>query len=189
MQPAEKSSFSTLIGPVIALVVVVVLDQATKIWALAALEPLQPKEVLGRFFMFTLVFNKGGALGTNFGSVMYYLIAAILILIFVLYYLVVNRHLARISYPLALIAGGAIGNIIDRVRFGQVVDFIDVDFFTINIWGYHLDRWWTFNIADSAISCSIVFLIITLFLHRHHRAAELPKVSEESPDDPHTESV
>ncbi len=54
----------------------------------------------------------------------------------------------------------------DRVRIGKVVDFIDVDFFKINIAGFHMDRWWTFNIADSAITCALVFLIIKMLFAR-----------------------
>ncbi len=123
-------------------------------------------EVLGNFLMLTLVYNEGGALGTNFGSSTYYLISSILILTFVLYYLFLNRNSARIAYPLAFTAGGAIGNIIDRIRLGRVIDFFDVDFFNINLFGYHLDRWWTFNVADAAISCSIVFLLITIIFTR-----------------------
>jgi len=129
-------------------------------------------EVLGRFFMLTLVYNEGGALGTSIGSSTYYLISSILILIFVLYYLFVNRNYTRIAYPLAFTAGGAVGNIIDRIRLGRVIDFLDVDFFDINLLGYHLDRWWTFNIADAAISCSIVFLLINVFLTRRRHAAD-----------------
>jgi len=168
MLPAEKNSYSSLIGPAITLLLVVLIDQITKMWAVSTLQLQQSVEVLGRFLMFTLVYNKGGAMGTNFGSTSYYLISAILILGFVLYYLIANRGLNRITYPLALIAGGAIGNVIDRIRFGQVVDFIDVDFFDINLFGYHLDRWWTWNVADAAISCSIVFLIFSLMMQRHH---------------------
>lgn len=67
------------------------------------------------------------------------------------------------AVPLSFIAGGAVGNIIDRIRFGYVIDFIDIDFFNINLFGYRLDRWWTFNIADSVISCSLVFLIVYMF--------------------------
>jgi signal peptidase II len=128
-------------------------------------------EVLGRFFMLTLVYNEGGALGTSIGSSTYYLISSSLILVFVLYYLGINLNSARIAYPLAFTAGGAVGNIIDRIRLGKVVDFLDVDFFDINLFGFHLDRWWTFNVADAAISCSILFLLISVFLtHRRHAA-------------------
>lgn len=107
-------------------------------------------------------------MGTNFGSSIYYLIAGLLILAFLLYYIYVNRSFRTFAFPLAFIAGGAIGNLIDRIRLGYVIDFIDVDFFDIDLFGFQLERWWTFNIADAAISCSIVFLIVyMLFFHRH----------------------
>ena len=113
-------------------------------------------------------------MGTNFGSSIYYLIAGLLILAFLFYYIYVNRNFRLFAFPLAFIAGGAIGNLIDRLRLGYVVDFIDVDFFDINLFGFQLERWWTFNIADAAISCSITFLVIfMLFFHRTEEK-ELP---------------
>ncbi len=145
--------------PLAIIAFVVFLDQITKIWAVNTLTFNRPVEVIGQFFMFTLLYNKGGAMGTNLGSSDYYLISASLILLFVLYYIYINRTKLQLSIPLSFIAGGAIGNLIDRVILGKVVDFLDVDFFDINIFGYHLDRWWTFNIADSAISVSIVYLL------------------------------
>jgi signal peptidase II len=126
---------------------------------LAASEPV---EVFGRFFMLTLVYNAGGALGSNLGSPTYYLISSMLILIVVLVYGWFHRQQPRLLIPLALVAGGATGNIADRIRLGQVIDFLDVDFFDINLGSYHLDRWWTFNVADAAISVAIVALLIHL---------------------------
>lgn len=154
----------------------VLVDQLTKIWAENNLIYNQPKEILGNFFRFTLVYNDGGAMGTNFGSPTYYLISAIIILVLVLVYIYLNRQVTVLVVPLAFIAGGAIGNIIDRFRVGKVVDFIDVDFFNINLFGYQLDRWWTFNIADSVISCSLVFLLIYIFIS--HRKKETPNKVE-----------
>ncbi len=116
--------------------------------------------------MLTLVYNEGGALGTNFGSSTYYLVSSLLILAIVLYYLVINWEAATLAYPLSFIAGGAVGNIIDRIRLGMVIDFLDVDFFDLDLLGYHLDRWWTFNLADAAISCSIVFLLGNVLFSR-----------------------
>jgi len=145
---------------------VVLLDQATKLWAVAALSNQPPVKVLGDFLMFSLVYNEGGAMGTRLGPSTYYLIMALIVLPFVFYYIYRNRHTPVVALPLAFIAGGAIGNLIDRIRFGQVVDFIDVDFFNISIGSFQLDRWWTFNVADSAISCAIVFLIIHMFFQR-----------------------
>ncbi len=154
------------------IVATVAVDQLTKMWAVQYLADKTSVEVLGRFFMLTLVYNEGGAMGTSLGSSTYYLISSLLILGFVLYYLVVNTRVPHIAYPLAFTAGGAIGNIIDRIRLGKVIDFLDVDFFDINLFGYHLERWWTFNVADAAISCSIVFLLLTLFVFRHKPTAE-----------------
>lgn len=162
-----------LLAPSIALVAVVVADQATKSWAIQYLSEKPSVEVMGKFLMLTLVYNEGGAMGSNFGSPAYYLISSILILLFLLYYIYTHRDHSSLTLPLALIAGGAVGNIVDRIQFGRVVDFIDVDFFDINLFGYQLDRWWTFNIADAMISCSIVFLLIKiLFFHHKTDVAE-----------------
>ena len=81
----------------------------------------------------------------------------------VLFYIYSHRNSKSLSVPLSLIAGGALGNIIDRLRIGKVIDWIDFDFIDINIFGYQLNRWWTFNIADAAISCAIVFILAGLF--------------------------
>jgi len=117
-------------------------------------------------------------MGTNFGSSVYYLIAGLLILAFLLYYIYVNRNLRIFAMPLAFIAGGAIGNLIDRIRLGYVIDFIDVDFFDIDLFGYQLERWWTFNIADAAISCSIAFLVIYMLFFHHSREEESPSQTD-----------
>ncbi|MEW5995072.1 MAG: signal peptidase II [Candidatus Zixiibacteriota bacterium] len=171
------NSRTALLWPLIIILAVAALDQFSKAWAIAYLANKPSIEVLGRFLMLTLVFNEGGAMGTSFGSSAYYLVSSLLILAVVLYYIYVNRTRARIAIPLAFTAGGAIGNIIDRIRLGQVIDFIDVDFFDINLFGYHLDRWWTFNLADAAISCSIVFLILSMLFHRRRAGQEPAPVS------------
>lgn len=142
------------------------IDQLTKIWAVARLEGGQSIEVVGQFFMLTLVYNDGGAMGTRFAPSVIYLVASLLILGFVFYYTWKLRDRAAFTMPLALIAGGAIGNIVDRIRLGQVIDFLDVDFFDIAILGFNLNRWWTFNVADAAISCSIVFLIVHMLFNK-----------------------
>ncbi len=140
--------------------------------------------VLGDFLMFTLVYNDGGALGTSFGPSHYYLISASLILLFVLYFLYQNRFHLATSIPLSFISAGAIGNIVDRLRIGKVVDFIDVNIPDIDIFGLHLERWWTFNIADAAISCSIVFLLVHVVLFQRSTqkevTGELPTGVEQS---------
>jgi signal peptidase II len=117
--------------------------------------------------MFSLVYNQGGAMGTQIGPSVYYLVMAIIVLPFVLYYIYRNRSYRAISLPLSFIAAGAIGNLIDRIRLGSVIDFIDVDFFNIDFMGIRMDRFWVFNVADASISCAIVFLIAYIFIYRH----------------------
>lgn len=175
-QPKRDEELATsycrkLFWPATIILVTVVADQFAKLWAVSYLTDKPSAEVLGHFFMLTLVYNEGGALGTSFGSSTYYLISSLLILAFVLYYLIIHRENAAVAYPLSFIAGGAIGNVIDRLRLGKVIDFLDVDFFDINLFGYQLDRWWTFNVADAAISCSIVFLLADIiFIRRRQKA-------------------
>jgi lipoprotein signal peptidase len=78
-----------------------------------------------------------------------------------------------------MILGGAVGNLIDRVFYGflfdeaplfygKVVDFFDVDFFNVTIWGYHLSRWPVFNIADASVTLGVLVLLFT------HRTAIVP---------------
>lgn len=152
--------------PILIILLVTFFDQLTKFLILDNLAYGESVEVLGNFFKLTLIFNEGGAMGTNFGSSNYYLISALLILCFLLYYIYANRDNKTIIIPLSFIAGGAIGNLIDRFRFGKVVDFLDFDFFNINLFGFTLDRFWVFNIADSAISVSIVWLLIIILISK-----------------------
>ncbi|MCP4686008.1 MAG: signal peptidase II [bacterium] len=158
-----------------AFVVVVVLDQVTKSWAVASLSGQPSLRVLGDFLMFTLVYNEGGAMGTQLGPSVSYLVMAVVVLPFLMYYIYRNRNDLMYSLPLSLIAAGAVGNLIDRIRLGKVIDFVDADFFDIDLFGFHMDRFWVFNIADAAISCAIVFLLIVmLFFQEKQTPPEEP---------------
>lgn len=74
---------------------------------------------------------------------------------------------------LGCVLGGAAGNIIDRFRYGYVIDFIS----------WHIgDKYWpTFNIADVFVTCGVVFLVIDLLIHRDEKAPETAKIASESP--------
>jgi len=157
-----ENNFKPLLVPLIILFAVAALDQVTKIWAVNYLSQAGSVKVLGEFFMLTLVYNEGGALGSNLGPSLAYLIVSIFIFALVLFYIFSHRDSKSLSFALSFIAGGALGNIIDRLRIGKVVDWIDFDFIDLNLFGYQLERWWTFNIADAAISCSIVFILAGL---------------------------
>ncbi len=138
--------------------IVVVLDQATKLWISSILELNQAVNVLP-YFDLRLLHNPGAAwsiLATAGGWQRWFLsIMALLvsgILIFWLSRLERQRYWLACSF--SLILGGALGNVIDRIMYGYVIDFIDIYY-----QGWH---WPAFNVADSAISIGAVMLLISL---------------------------
>lgn len=150
--------------------VVIVLDQLTKYWIHQRLTHGQVIEVLP-FFNLVLVYNPGAAfsfLSDQPGWQKNFFIAvATLASGWVVYLLARHPHKQLFCLALALILGGAIGNLIDRVVLGVVVDFID-----IHAAGYH---WPAFNVADSAISCGALLLILASF--GKHEERVLPETA------------
>jgi signal peptidase II len=165
-----------LLLPLAIIIIIAAADQLTKIWAVANLTGKPPVSIFGDFIMGSLIFNEGGAMGTSFWSSTGYLIITLILLPFLFFYLYRYRETKILSLPLAFIIAGAIGNVIDRIRFGKVVDFIDMDIPDINLFGFHLDRWWTFNIADASISCALVFLIFLILFHKP-KSASSPSIT------------
>lgn len=161
-----------LVVPVLILLTVFIADQITKILVLNSLSTGEIVQVFGNFFQLKLIFNTGGALGTELGSSVFYLITSILILIFVIYFTITHRNIKIVAWSMATIAGGATGNIFDRIRLGKVVDFLDFDFFDFSFFGRPIERWWTFNIADAAITVGI--LIILAYIIFFPKRAQLP---------------
>ena len=146
--------------------------------------------IIGDLVRLTYIENPGMAFGIDIGGKLFFSIFSVVASIGILVYLIRARNegLAfRIS--LALILGGAVGNLIDRVFYGvlfqdaplfygRVVDFIDVDFFNVNLFGYHLSRWPVFNIADAAVTVGVLLM---LFTHRRTEpAAALSGLSDAS---------
>jgi signal peptidase II len=143
---------------------VVVLDQVTKAVALEHLAPGIPQVVAHGWLSLTLVMNPGlafGLLGTV-PAAWRWIVAALSVVALVVLARVALRVLPTGGWPgvvaIGLIFGGAVGNLIDRARFGAVVDFVDV------YWrGWH---WPAFNVADSAISVGVVLLAFRLLRDR-----------------------
>ncbi len=138
---------------------VFVLDQVTKFWAERALTLYAPLEITG-FFNLTLVYNPGAAfsfLSTAGGWQRWMFsgiaLAAVTLILFWLARLPRDARLTILS--LGLILGGAAGNLVDRLRLGKVVDFLDFHYA-----GLH---WPAFNVADAAITVGAVCLIIATF--------------------------
>jgi signal peptidase II len=144
--------------------------------------------VFGDILRWTYIENSGMAFGIDPGGGKIFfsavsLIAGIAILIY-LYRMRSESLILRL--PLAMILGGAVGNLIDRMLYGvffdggalftgRVVDFIDVDFFDVNVLGVHFSRWPVFNIADASVTTGVILLL--LFSHRVLKEKEPISVS------------
>ena len=141
--------------PLLIILSVVFLDQITKYLARTSIHPLEPIELLPVLNLVN-VRNQGAAFGmfSSLGNNFFIgiSIAAILFMLWVIF-------TAREDYRIfSLLAGGATGNLIDRLTLGYVVDFIDV-----TVSGHH---WPAFNVADSALTVGIAFLMINLLVKR-----------------------
>ncbi len=155
-------------------------DQLTKFWATVSLEPIGSIEVIPGFFRLTYAVNRGVAFSLLADSefdirwVLAAVSAAAAIMVFA--YLVRSTAVqTRMNTSLALLLSGIVGNLIDRVRLGEVVDFLDFH------WAERL-TWPTFNIADAAICCGAVLLAMELL--REERAAGLARSTSSGPVPP-----
>ena len=133
---------------------IVALDQASKFVAVAVLAGKSPVEVTP-FFNLLLVYNRGAAFSflAGAGGWQRELFTAIAVIASLWIVWLLRRYPQQTLFCLALslVLGGAVGNVIDRVMIGAVVDFLD-----FHAWGWH---WPAFNVADSAITCGAVLLV------------------------------
>ena len=145
---------------------VVIADFVTKGMAMSRLDYGMAHDVLGDWVRFTLVFNKGAAFGTTVGESSRWIFTGLAAVI-----LFVLIRMAHQAFPterwkllaLGLVCGGALGNLVDRLRWTNgVVDFIDVGI------GEH--RFWVFNVADSAVSVGAVLLVLVLWAEERRNA-------------------
>lgn len=155
--PVNRPARSGLPWGVAVAGLVLVIDQLTKWLALTALQPYQPEPLLPVLNL-TLAFNTGAAFSflADGGGWQRWLLSAVAVAVGV-YLLIWLRGLEarrRLEVSgLGLILGGAVGNLVDRLRLGGVIDFIDV-----HVGGWH---WPAFNVADSAITLGVVAVLIT----------------------------
>jgi signal peptidase II len=144
-------------------VIVVIADQLAKLWIdstfpVASVNALpgqtQPTPVLGEFVRIAKNYNSGGIFGLfgNTAAILALTSTVVIGLIVVYQWREGTRSAWPLSLALGLLFGGAIGNFIDRVRLGAVIDFVDM-----GIGGW---RFYTFNVADSAISIALLLLIL-----------------------------
>lgn len=134
-------------------------DQVSKLWILAT---FQEYEVLYIWPMFnlTLVYNTGAAFSflADAGGWQHYLFVGVALVMSVVLFIWLKRlqaHEVVAAWGISLVLGGAVGNLIDRMAYGKVVDFLQ--------WHWEDWYWPSFNIADAAITLGVVFLLIDSF--------------------------
>lgn len=151
------------------IIIVVTLDVVSKAAAVYSLTPAYtPHEVVGNVVRFTLAYNPGAAFGFNLGSASRWIFTVLTLValgvLASLYRATREGDYTRVL-ALSLVSAGAVGNVIDRIRWSTgVVDFIDVGF------GDH--RFWTFNVADSAVTVGAI-LLGWVFLQQDREAARI----------------
>ena len=152
----------------ITLLLVVGLDQISKMYVISVMTLHSSHPVIDGFFNITYVRNPGAAFGflanaaPMFRSLFLIVVSAAAI-VMILWFLAKNKSAGMfLTFALSLILGGAVGNLLDRIRFGSVVDFLD---FYIASW-----HWPAFNVADSAISVGAVLLIVEMLRREKPRS-------------------
>lgn len=149
---------------------VIVIDFITKLVAESALLHTAAVSIFGDWFQLRLVYNRGAAFGLHVGPLSRWVFLGVAVVA-----IVVLARMSRSSpvgdrfrqVALGLVAGGAAGNLVDRIRSARgVVDFLDVGIGTL--------RWPTFNVADIAVSCGAIALALSLWREDTRRAAPEP---------------
>jgi signal peptidase II len=142
----------------------IVLDQISKMVILRSMPLYETIPVIPGFFNITHIHNPGGAFGFMAGqgpevrSLLFLAMSSLAAVVIIYFYLRTPAAYSWLSTALLMIFGGAIGNMIDRFRFGEVVDFLD--FFA---GGYH---WPAFNVADSGITVGMTILVVHLLFDK-----------------------
>jgi signal peptidase II len=140
--------------------IILLLDQITKIYVMSHMSLRDSITVIDGFFNITYIRNPGAAFGfladssPAFRSI-FFVGVAVMAIIMILYLIKkISDEKLLLTFCLSLILGGAVGNLVDRVRFGEVVDFLDFYLFS-----YH---WPAFNVADSAIAVGAIILVLEM---------------------------
>jgi signal peptidase II len=131
---------------------VVVADQLTKAWLTSALAPGASVPVIGDLVRLVFSQNRGGLFGLLQGQALIFAGLSAIVVGLIVAYHARSAGDPWLSVALGLLLGGALGNLIDRVRLGYVVDFVDAGLGDV--------RWYTFNVADASISCAIILLVL-----------------------------
>lgn len=131
---------------------IVVADQLTKAWIVANVDPREPTLIVGDYLRLIVSHNNGALFGLFQGQATLFALVSFGVIALIVAYHARSGGSTLMSVALGLLLGGAIGNVSDRLRFGYVIDFVDAGIGDL--------RWYTFNVADSAISLALCLLVL-----------------------------
>lgn len=135
--------------------IVFLFDQITKFYATSYLETGKSVSIFGGILDLTLVKNTGGVFGIFQGLNNFYIFLSIIFLIFIgIYYKKFSQEKLLLEIGLIVIIAGAVGNLLDRIRYGYVIDFIDIKV------------WPVFNFADVGIVCGCMLILYSLLFDK-----------------------
>lgn len=154
-------------------VIVLIVDQITKLLVRYSFEYGIPHNIIGDWVRLTYIENPGMAFGIQVGGQPFFTVFAVIATVIIFVYILKARdEKLSLRFALALILGGAIGNLIDRFLYGKVVDFVDI--------GVGSTRWPIFNLADSAVTIGMIILIVfVVFDKSPKRTQETKEVAAE----------
>ena len=158
--------------PMIAAIFFILLDQGTKLWALHSLKPIHSVTVADGFLDLTFVENRGVAFGMFAGQRWFILVLTGVIIGALLYFyrsLPQRKEYVPLRAALLLVLSGAVGNIIDRLFRGYVVDFFEFTFFD----------WPVFNVADIYVVAGVILMVLMLVFVVKDEDLDLKKKKDE----------
>jgi signal peptidase II len=138
---------------------VLILDRLSKWWIMGNMNIGDSWPLISGFINIRYIHNKGAAFGILQGRGLLFILMAVVVIIATIYFIRKYQLPPMAMYSLGLIVGGALGNLIDRVIYGPVIDFISVGWFPV------------FNLADSAIVCGGILLVLWMFIDETFKSA------------------
>jgi signal peptidase II len=148
--------------------IVLILDQATKTYIDRSMELHSSTTVVENFFNITYLRNKGAAFGflatSSYRLQFFIMVSVVAVAVIIRVFSKLRPDQKFTAFALALIFSGALGNLIDRIRLGEVIDFLDVH------WYSH--HWPAFNVADSAICIGVILLAIDMFFEEKRQKSQ-----------------
>lgn len=180
----ELEGFSPMIVYLLLALAVFALDQATKWIIKTRLELFETIPVLGEFFSITSVRNRGAAFGILQGQQAFFLIITVVFLVGISWYLhrMAKERKALTATGLAMMLGGAVGNFIDRARYGEVVDFFKLHF-RFSVFGLDVDYVYPiFNVADIGIVLGAALVLLHALLEWRRESKAAREAGEQAKD-------